>query len=128
MSPVRERRLSDADLSFGKGTSDAEERRPCRRDARTPGKRRCNLMRDRIFNHHKLVAIYIFKLNLTFHEYRNVVRRLKCVLNTVTHRDTAIKITAEEKLPDFAFEFGAVFHHLLVPDPILRYCALPRFR
>ena len=34
---VRERRLSDADLSFVEGTSDAEKRRPFRRDARGPG-------------------------------------------------------------------------------------------
>ena len=43
---VRERRFSDTDLSFGEGSSDAEKGRPCRRDARDPGKRRCNLLPD----------------------------------------------------------------------------------
>jgi len=43
---VRERRFSDTDLSFGEGSSDAEKRRPCRRDARDPGKRHCNLLSD----------------------------------------------------------------------------------
>ena len=50
---MRERRCSDTALSFGKGTSDAEKRHPCRRDARTPGERHCNLLSDRIFNRHK---------------------------------------------------------------------------